>query len=60
MPHCEKNCFSLSKKVQHAGLSRRCVEAALDSLTVDNVILMLERSVAAAEARVEDACWRWG
>ena len=46
--------------MQHAGLSRRCVEAALDSLTVDNVILMLERSVAAAEARVEDACWRWG
>ena len=56
----KRNWFSCSfgKQVKHSGLMRKCVEAALDSLTVDNVIGMLEKSLQHEERRVQEACWR--
>ena len=39
---------------------RKCVEAALDSLSLENVIEMLEQSVQHEERRIEESCWRWG
>ena len=44
--------------MKHSGLMRKCVEAALDSLTGDNVIGMLEKSLQHEERRVQEACWR--
>ena len=37
---------------------RKCVEAALDSLSLENVIEMLEQSVQHEERRIEEASWR--
>ena len=49
---------TLANRFKHVGLARLCVARALESLTVENVIQNLERSILVGETRVEEACWR--
>ena len=49
--------FRFSRKVKHAGLSKKCVDAAIEILTIDNVIQILEKSIFYEEMFLEEACW---
>ena len=49
---------SLANRFQHHGLARLCVARALESITVENVVENLERSIIVGESRLEEACWR--
>ena len=51
--------YSFSKKVKHVGLRGKCIDAALKSLNLENVIHMLEKSINLEEKTVEEGCWRW-